>query len=38
KPGDGVQYHSFVELKVSPFKFSQGEKISPGKSGIVTLN
>ena len=37
-PGDGIQYHSFVELKGSPFKFSQGEKISPGKSGVVTLN
>ena len=37
-PGDGIQYHSFVELKGTPFKFSQGEKISPGKSGIVTLN
>ena len=37
-PGDGIQYHSFVELKGTPFKFSKGEKLSPGKSGIVTLN
>ena len=37
KPGDGIQYHSFVELKGSPFKFSQGENLSPGKSGIVTI-
>ena len=38
KPGDGTQYHSFVELKGSPFKFSKGEELIPGKSGIVTLN
>ena len=38
KPGDGIQYHSFVELKGSPFKFSQGEKLIPGKTGVVTLN
>ncbi len=38
KPGDGIQYHSFVELKGSPFKFSQGEELIPGKMGVVTLN
>jgi selenocysteine-specific translation elongation factor len=38
KPGDGIQYHSFVELKGSPFKFSQGDNLIPGESGILTLN
>ena len=36
-PGDGTQYHGLVELKSSPFKFSEGEELVPGKQGVTTL-
>ncbi len=36
-PGDGMQYHGLVELKSSPFKFSEGEELVPGKQGVATL-
>ena len=36
-PGDGTQYHGIVELKSSPFKFSEGEVLVPGKQRVATL-
>ena len=36
-PGNGVQYYGIVDLKISPFKFIEGKELSPGESGIMTL-
>ena len=38
KPGDGIQYYGVVDLKLSPFKFTTGEELSPGKTGVATLD
>lgn len=37
KPGDGVQYYGLVGLKLSPLKFTEGQELTPGKSGIVKI-
>ena len=37
KPGDGTQYFGLVGLKLSPFKFIEGENLLPGKSGTAKL-
>ena len=36
-PGNGVQYYGVVDLKLSPFKFTEGKELSPGESGIMSL-
>lgn len=36
-PGDGVQYHAFVDIKTTPFKFTGGEELSPGGSGELIM-
>jgi selenocysteine-specific translation elongation factor len=36
-PGNGVQYYGIVDLKVSPFKITEGKELSPGESGIMSL-
>ncbi len=38
KPGDGTQYFGLVGLKLSPFKFIDGQDLLPGKSGIVRIH
>ncbi|MFW9819340.1 MAG: EF-Tu/IF-2/RF-3 family GTPase, partial [Candidatus Thorarchaeota archaeon] len=37
KPGNGIQYNSLVDLKSTPFKFTSGDEILPGSSGIVNM-
>ena len=37
KPGNGIQYNALVDLKSTPFKFTNGEEILPGSSGIVYI-
>ncbi|MHA1805005.1 MAG: hypothetical protein ACTSU4_10845 [Promethearchaeota archaeon] len=32
-----MEYHAMVELKVSPFKFIEGEEIKPGGQGIMLM-
>ncbi|MBY9006176.1 MAG: hypothetical protein KGD63_05415 [Candidatus Lokiarchaeota archaeon] len=34
---EGIQYTAITELKSSPFKITEGEDISPGKSGKMKL-
>jgi selenocysteine-specific translation elongation factor len=36
-PGLGVQYYAIVDLKISPFKITEGKEISPGESGTMTM-
>lgn len=36
-PGNGVQYYGIVDLKLCPFKFTEGKALSPGESGIMSL-
>jgi selenocysteine-specific translation elongation factor len=36
-PGNGVQYYGIIDLKVSPFKITEGKELSPGESGIMSL-
>jgi selenocysteine-specific elongation factor len=38
KPGDNTQYYGIVELKLTPIKFIEGDEITPGKSGVITLS
>jgi len=38
KPGDGIQYYGLVGLKISPFKFINGQDLLPGKTGIVNIH
>ncbi|MHA1727003.1 MAG: hypothetical protein ACTSXH_19540 [Promethearchaeota archaeon] len=33
----GMEYHAMVELKVSTFKFIEGDDIKPGEQGIVLM-
>ncbi len=37
KPGDGTQYFGLVGLKLSPFKFIEGQDLHPGKMGTAKL-
>ena len=37
KPGNGIQYNALVDLKSTPFKFTNGDEILPGSSGIVNM-
>ena len=34
---DGFQYYGLIKLKLSPFKFIDGENIVPGKSGTMKI-
>jgi len=36
-PGNGVQYYGIVDLKISPFKFTEGKELIPGENGTMTL-
>ena len=36
-PGNGVQYYGIVDLKISPFKITEGKELYPGESGIMSL-
>ncbi|MHA2397352.1 MAG: hypothetical protein ACXADU_00500 [Promethearchaeota archaeon] len=36
-PGDSIQYHGIVELKVSPLKIIEGETLASGSSGKVKI-
>lgn len=38
KPGESILFHAIVDLKTSPFKFTDGDELSPGKSGNVILS
>ncbi|MHA1459279.1 MAG: EF-Tu/IF-2/RF-3 family GTPase [Promethearchaeota archaeon] len=35
---DGFQYYGLIKLKLSPFKFIEGQNIAPGKSGIMKIH
>ncbi len=37
EPGNGIQYNASMDLKITPFKFTNGEEISPGSRGIVSM-
>ncbi|GAG57854.1 unnamed protein product, partial [marine sediment metagenome] len=37
KSDDGFQYYGLIKLKLSPFKFINGQTITPGKSGIMRI-
>ena len=37
KPGDGTQYFGLVGLKLSPFKFIEGQDLLPGTNGTAKL-
>jgi len=34
---DGFQYYGLIKLKLSPFKFIEGQNIIPGKSGTMKI-
>ena len=34
---DGFQYYGLIKLKLSPFKFINGQNIAPGKSGTMKI-
>jgi len=36
-PRNGVQYYGIVDLKISPFKFTEGKELSPGENSIMTM-
>lgn len=36
-PGDLTEYHGIAEIKSTPLKIIEGEKLNPGDSGIVKL-
>jgi len=36
-PGDLMEYHGIVEIKSTPLKIIEGDKLNPGDSGIVKL-
>jgi selenocysteine-specific translation elongation factor len=37
RPGNGIQYYSLVDLKISPFKFIEGKELSPGENTEMIL-
>ena len=37
KSNNGVQYYGLIKLKLSPFKFIEGQNIAPGRSGIMKI-
>ncbi len=37
KSNDGFQYYGLIKLKLSPFKFIEGQNIIPGKSGPMKI-
>ncbi len=37
RPNDVFQYYGLIKLKLSPFKFIEGQNIIPGKSGTMII-
>ena len=37
-PGDSIQYNAIVNLKSSPMKFIEGDKLKPDKNGKVKIS
>ena len=36
-PGNGVQYYGINDLKLSPFKFTEGIELFPSENGVMTM-